>query len=87
MQAIALLIDLEGDDRYSAAGGLTQGQGGGNAYHYDATKTFSFGGLFDLGGGNDSYRSGRKNDTVVATGKYKPKKPAASSLYGVFVDR
>ena len=87
MQALALLIDLGGDDRYSAAKGSTQGQGGGNAYHYDATKLFSFSGLFDLGGGRDSYRSGRQNDSTVATGAFRPEKPAASTLHGVFVDR
>jgi hypothetical protein len=87
MQALALLIDLGGDDRYAAGGGSTQGQGGGNAYHYDATKIFSFSGLFDLGGGTDSYRSGRTNDTVLGTGEFKEQDPAASTLYGVFVDR
>jgi hypothetical protein len=87
MQAIGLLIDLAGDDRYSAGKGSTQGQGGGNAYHYDATKVFSFSGLFDLGGGHDSYRADRGNDKAVATGSFRPKNPAASNLYGVFVDR
>jgi len=87
MQAIGLLIDLEGDDRYSAGKGATQGQSGGNNYHYDATKIFSFSGLFDLGGGHDSYTSGRKNGSVKGTGAFKPKNPANSNLYGVFVDR
>jgi hypothetical protein len=87
MQAIALLLDLEGDDRYSGAGASTQGQGGGNSYHYDQDGVFSFSALFDLGGGRDAYSSGRENDTTVATGTYRENKPANSPLYGVFSDR
>ena len=51
------------------------------------TKIFSFSGLFDLGGGRDSYRTARKNDVTVGTGAYKPANPAGSTLYGVFLDR
>lgn len=88
MQAIALLIDLEGNDRYTGKGSSVQGQGGGNTYHYDQDEVFSFSGLFDLGGGHDTYSApGRKNDTTLATGVWNEEKPGASSLYGVFVDR
>ncbi len=88
MQAIALLIDLGGDDRYTGHGGSVQGQGGGNRYHYDADKVFSFSGLFDLGGGRDTYSApGRHDDTLLPTGVWKEEDPARSSLYGVFVDR
>ena len=87
MQAIALLLDLEGDDRYSGAGGAVQGRGGGNGYHYDESKVFSFSALFDRGGGRDVYSSGRENDTTKATGEHRAKNPASSPLYGVFSDR
>lgn len=86
MQAIALLIDLDGDDRYSGSGGSVQGQGGGNSYHYDQDKVFSFSALFDRGGGRDVYSSGRKNGETVATGTFREKKPGNSPLYGVFSD-
>jgi hypothetical protein len=87
MQAIALLVDLHGDDRYSGAGGAVQGRGGGNQYHYDADKVFSFSALLDLGGGRDAYSADRENDVARATGAYREKDPAASPLYGLFVDR
>ena len=87
MQAIALLIDLAGNDRYAGRGASVQGQGGGNRYHYDDAGVFSFSALFDLGGGRDVYSSGRENDTRRRTGSYRGKDPARSDLYGVFVDR
>ncbi len=87
MQAIALLIDLAGDDRYTGNGASVQGRGGGNAYHYDADKVFSFSCLLDRGGGRDVYSSGRENDTTVATGLLNEAKREDSPLYGVFSDR
>jgi len=88
MQAIALLVDVAGDDRYTGAGASVQGQGGGNAYHYDADRVFSFSGLFDLGGGRDVYSApDRANDTLLGTGTWREDRPADSSLYGVFLDR
>jgi hypothetical protein len=88
MQAVALLIDLAGNDRYTGRSASVQGQGGGNSYHYDADRVFSFSGLFDLGGGTDTYSAeGRGNDRLLPTGAWNEKAPANSSLYGVFVDR
>ncbi len=87
MQAIAILADQGGDDRYAAAAASAQGQGGGNEYHYDADKVFSFSALLDLGGGRDVYSSGRKDDTTVGTGAFDEKNPAGSPLYGLFLDR
>ena len=88
MQAIALLVDLGGNDRYSGKGASVQGQGGGNRYHYDADRVFSFSGLFDLGGGHDTYSAPeRENGKLLPTGTWNEKAPARSSLYGVFVDR
>ncbi|MCC7389515.1 MAG: hypothetical protein IT431_12175 [Phycisphaerales bacterium] len=87
MQAVGLLLDLGGADTYLAKGGSQQGQGGGNSYHYDADSVFSFSGLFDLGGGADSYSSGRGNGTVVSTGAFNEGSPGDSDLAGVFCDR
>ena len=88
MQAIALLIDLAGNDRYAGRGASVQGQGGGNRYHYDTDRVFSFSGLFDLGGGTDTYSApDRGNDRVLPRGAWNEEDPARSSLYGVFVDR
>ncbi len=87
MQAIALLVDLGGRDRYIGRGGSVQGQGGGNSYHYDADKVFSFNALLDLGGSEDVYSSGRANNSVVRTGKLNEPARADSDLYGLFLDR
>jgi hypothetical protein len=87
MQAIALLIDMGGDDRYAAKGGSVQGAGGNNTYHHQTAGVFSFSGLFDLGGGEDEYSSGRGNNTREATGQKREDVPAESTVYGVFVDR
>jgi len=87
MQAIALLVDVAGRDRYIGRGGSVQGQGGGNSYHYDADKVFSFNALLDLGGSEDVYSSGRANNSVVRTGKLNEPVRADSDLYGLFLDR
>lgn len=86
MQALAILIDLEGDDRYTGRGAV-QGQGGDNAYHYDADRVFSFSALVDLGGGHDAYSEPRENGTTKALGAHDPARPSASTLYGLFLDR
>ena len=87
MQAIAWLVDLDGSDRYNAPNGATQGQSGGDSYHYDATKCFSFSLLLDAGGGWDIYnRADRKNNSAKATGEFNANNQANSSLYGLFID-
>ncbi len=87
MQAIGILLDLGGDDTYLAKGGSQQGQGGSNTYHFDADGMFGFSALIDLGGGTDTYSSGRGSDSLVATGAHNEETPANSSLFGVFCDR
>lgn len=87
MQALGVLLDLGGRDAYLARGGATQGQGGGNSYHYDALGVFSFSALIDLGGGEDLYSSGRPNGATLGTGTRNESAPGNSSLYGVFSDR
>jgi hypothetical protein len=85
-QAIGMLMDLGGTDHYVAAGAC-QGQGGDNTYHFGADKVFSLSVLFDLGGGMDTYSSGRLNSTTKATGSRNEANPAASDLYGIFLDQ
>ena len=86
MQAIGIFIDLAGDDRYSANGGATIGQSGGNSYHYDTAGVMSFSGFFDLGGGNDIYPGDRANNQAKSTGSRNEDAPENSGLYGVFID-
>jgi hypothetical protein len=86
MQAIGMLVDLAGLDRYSGKGGATQGQGGGNSYHYNRTGCFSFSALIDLGDAIDFFSAGRTNDSVSATGNFNEGNPEGSNLYGLFID-
>lgn len=91
MQAIALFIDLGGDDLYSSNPGAVLGQSGSNTYHYDADKVFSLSFFLDQGNGNDIYGGGnhlpkRMNNVIFKTGKLNEDAPEKSSLYGIFVD-
>ncbi|UCD74012.1 MAG: VCBS repeat-containing protein [Phycisphaerales bacterium] len=86
-QAIALFVDMAGVDRYVAGGGATQGQSGGNAYHFHDTGAFSFSLLLDLGGGADHYSRGRANDSTTLTGKYNEANAKNSGLHGVVIDQ
>ncbi|USO00294.1 MAG: hypothetical protein H6810_06455 [Phycisphaeraceae bacterium] len=91
MQAIAVFLDLGGNDRYSANPGAVLGQSGSNTYHYQADGVFSFSCFFDLGGGADIYGGGnhtpaRANDTLLSTGSRNEGQPENSSLYGLFAD-
>jgi hypothetical protein len=85
MQAVAVLIDGEGADVYTAAGEASQGQGGGNEYHYDADKAYSFSALLDLGPGLDRFTRGRGAGKATATGAAAGQ-PGASTYHGVFFD-
>lgn len=85
-QAIGILLDLSGGDRYSAYA-PAQGESGGNEYHYDEWKLFSFSSLLDLGGGADSYTSpGRAPGAPVRTGAVNTANPSASNAWGLFSD-
>ncbi len=87
MQAIAWLIDLDGNDRYNAPKGSTQGQSGGNSYHYDSSGCYSFSLLLDAGGSIDLYSGPNRADGVtITTGAPNPDKPENSNLYGLFID-
>ncbi|MDY7109242.1 MAG: hypothetical protein SYC29_11465 [Planctomycetota bacterium] len=86
MQAIGMLIDLAGKDRYAAGGGATQGQSGGNSYHYHDTGAFSFSLLLDLGGAEDHYSRGRANNATTKTGSRNEKAPKNSGLHGLVID-
>jgi hypothetical protein len=87
-QAIALLVDMGGRDRYVARGGAVQGRSGGNAYHFHETGAFSLSVLLDLGGEDDLYSEpGRSNDQSASYGERVEEDPQASPLHGIFVDR
>jgi len=86
MQGIAMLIDLAGRDRYVAGGGATQGQSGGNSYHYHDTGAFSFSLLLDLGGAEDHYSRGRTNNATTKTGSLNEGNPQNSGLHGLVID-
>ncbi len=87
MQAIAWLIDLEGNDRYNAPVGSTMGQSGGNSYHYEAAKCFSFSLLLDAGGSVDMYSRDNCYDNLTrTTGSINEDNRANSSLHGLFID-
>ena len=87
MQGIGMLLDLAGTDRYVAGGGATQGQSGGNSYHFHDTGALSFSLLLDLGGGQDHYSRGRGNNQTVTTGNFNETTPKNSSLHGLWIDQ
>lgn len=87
MQAIAMFIDLGGRDHYTAGGGATQGESGGDSYHFAATGAFSFSLLMDLGGAEDVYSRGRANNETTKTGSVNEEKPENSSAWGLVIDR
>ena len=64
------LVDLDGRDRYDAAGGATQGQSGGNEYHFHSTGALSFSLLLDLGAKEDIYSRERANNATAVTGDW-----------------
>jgi hypothetical protein len=84
-QAIGLLVDLDGADRYACSGACL-GQGSDNRYHYDSSRVFSFSVFLDRGGRPDDYPPGRQNDGVMATGAAHAQDPARSDCCGMFVD-
>jgi len=85
-QAIAWFIDLEGIDRYIAPSGATQGQSGGNEYHYDESGCLSWSVFLDAGGSEDFYSTGRPNGAVLSTGQPNTSAPHNSPLHGLFID-
>ncbi len=86
MQGVAYLMDLAGRDRYIAPPYASQGKSGGNSYHYARTGAMSFSVLFDSGGDDDLYSTGRPNNKTISVGEPDEKNPAESPLYGLFID-
>ena len=82
-QAIGYLIDLGGNDLYEASA-HSQGISRDNGYHWDATRSFSFSMLLDLGSGDDSYSLGGENNTTFET---EPDPKPAGNGIGMFIDR
>jgi hypothetical protein len=71
--AVAVLVDLGGDDHYGGGGGAdSQGGSGSSDYHQKQ----AIGALLDLGGGKDSYARAGRGDGMALTGDW----------YGIFVD-
>lgn len=87
MQGIAMLIDLAGDDKYNASGGATQGESGGNSYHFAETGAFSFSLLWDEGSAVDFFSRGRENNKVTSTGVVNEADSANSGAHGLVIDR
>lgn len=85
-QAIAWFVDLAGVDRYIAPAGATQGQSGGNEYHYDESGCLSWSVFLDAGGSEDFYSTGRSNGAVLSTGQPDTSAPHNSPLHGLFID-
>ena len=88
MQALAVFIDLAGDDRYTAAATTSvQGESGSNTYHFAKDRILSFSALLDLGGGRDTYTApDRADGRKRATGAQNSTSPADSTLWGILVD-
>ena len=91
MQAIAIFLDLDGDDHYSANPGAVMGQSSSNTYHYNEDKVMSFSFFLDKGSGRDSYSGGqhepaRSNNVIFKTGSFNEESPENSTLFGVFID-
>jgi len=85
-QGIAYLIDMDGVDRYIGRSS-TQGESGGNDYHFAETGAYSFSLLLDLGGDEDFYSRGRRNNETTLNDTIDANSPANSSAHGVTIDR
>ena len=76
-------FDLGGSDRYRA-GGASQGEAGGNEYHWDASRCISVGLLRDLAGPN-RFDRGKRDGERRASGEADAKQ--GSGRAGFFVTR
>jgi hypothetical protein len=86
MQAIGMLIDLGGDDHYTAPAPASQGAGASNIYNYGTTGCFSFSLLLDAAAGRDTYSTQRQDGQTVKTGSINEKSPETSDAWGMFID-
>jgi hypothetical protein len=86
MQAIGMLVDLGGEDHYTAPPAAAQGAGASNTYNFASSGCFSLSLLLDAGGGNDVYSSERKNGQTLKTGTINEKAPETSDAWGLFID-
>ena len=82
-QAVGMLLDLGGSDRYRA-GGASQGEAGGNEYHWDASRCTSVGLLRDLAG-PDRFDRGKHGGERRASGD--PTAAQGNGCFGFFVTR
>ncbi len=88
MQSIAIFIDAEGADRYSADPGAILGQSSTDTYHFDTARVHSFSCFMDLGSSDDIYPGSlRANNTTTTTGSPNDQDPANATIHGVFTDQ
>lgn len=88
MQSIAIFIDAEGADRYSADPGAILGQSSTDTYHFDTARVHSFSCFMDLGSSDDIYPGSlRANNTTTTTGSPNDQDPANATIHGVFIDQ
>ncbi len=89
-QSLGILLDLSGNDHYNAASthvvGGAQGAAGKNSYHYQISRVFSFGALFDLGHKSDAYSSQSSNNSVLRVARPNTEDLGESEQFGLFVD-
>ncbi len=83
-QALGVLVDLDGVDRYDSPD--AQGQSGANDYHFERDHVLSFSALLDRGGDDDTYSTARTNGATSVTSPVDAPATAATRSYGVCVD-
>ncbi len=86
-QALAMFCDLDGTDHYVGFGSMSQGESGGNEYHFNETKARSFSVFIDAGSGEDFFSSKRMRGGVTVTGPpLTSDAPATAPLFGLMID-
>ena len=83
-QAIGVLVDLDGKDRYDSPD--AQGQSGANEYHFERDHVLSFSALLDRGGDDDTYSLARTNGATTSTAPVDAPATAETRSYGVCID-
>jgi hypothetical protein len=92
-QALAILLDGGGNDQYRARSDTAQGASGRNEYHWlrppPIGGVLSWSLFIDLGDAadRDTFSTGRTPGTTLTTGVRNETDPAASTLFGLFIDR
>ncbi len=85
MQGIGWLIDEGDGSRFVARGPMSQGEAGGNEYHFFESGCLSLGMLLHAGGPS-YYSTGRPQNKTIATGTQDSPVTSKSKLNGLFID-